>query len=165
MRASSASGQASSALNCRLLLNPILGFSQSSQNTFSNISEEVIVTARKREEGSQSVPISISAFSGETLEEVGIFTYEDLDRVSPNLQVVKNGTKAFLSSICYYRGLFETKHFRSTKYGDLDITVLNTRNPERNRFSKLSMASATEIVDPPSKFLQWIEKGLYDMIV
>ena len=74
-----------------ILLNPVLGFSQSNQNTFSNISEEVIVTARKREEGSQSVPISISAFSGETLEEVGIFTYEDLDRVSPNLQVVKNG--------------------------------------------------------------------------
>ena len=78
-------------------LNPVLGFSQSTQNTFSNISEEVIVTARKREEGSQSVPISISAFSGETLEEVGIFTYEDLDRVSPNLQVVKNG--AYLSLI------------------------------------------------------------------
>ena len=82
------------------------------------------------------------------------------------VKIIEESTikKAFLSSICYYRGLFETKHFRSTKYGDLDITVLNTRNPERNRFSKLSMASATKIVDPPSKFLQWIEKGLYDMI-
>ena len=84
-------------------LNPVLGFSQSTQNTFSNISEEVIVTARKREEGSQSVPISISAFSGETLEEVGIFTYEDLDRVSPNLQVVKNG--AYGTSAVTIRGV------------------------------------------------------------
>ena len=84
--------------------------------------------------------------------------------ISQSLQVVKNGTKAFLSSICFYRGLFETKHFRSTKYGDLDITVLSTPNPERHRHSKLSMASAKKIIDPPDKFLQWVEKGLYDMI-
>ena len=83
-------------MNLRLILIffvafPLAGYAQIETNSFSNLAEEVIVTARKREENSQSVPISISAFTGETIEEIGIYTYEDLDRISPNLQVVKNG--------------------------------------------------------------------------
>ena len=83
-------------MNLRLILlftilYPVAGYTQTEANSFSSIAEELIVTSRKREENSQSVPISISAFSGETIEEIGIFTYEDLDRISPNLQVVKNG--------------------------------------------------------------------------
>ena len=83
-------------MNLRLILlftilYPVAGYTQTEANSFISIAEELIVTSRKREENSQSVPISISAFSGETIEEIGIFTYEDLDRISPNLQVVKNG--------------------------------------------------------------------------
>ena len=72
-------------------LNPVFGFSQSTQNTFSNISEEIIVTARKREEGSQSVPISISAFSGETIEEIGLRAKDIF---------LKNGGKKFTLVSC-----------------------------------------------------------------
>ena len=35
--------------------------------------EEIVVTARKTEEGLQDVPISISAFSGDQMRERGIF--------------------------------------------------------------------------------------------
>ena len=66
-------------MNLRLILIffvafPIEGYAQIETNSFSNIAEEVIVTARKREENSQSVPISISAFTGETIEQIGIYT-------------------------------------------------------------------------------------------
>jgi outer membrane receptor protein involved in Fe transport len=39
--------------------------------------EEVVVTARKKEEGLQSVPLSVSALGEETLEEKGINVFED----------------------------------------------------------------------------------------
>tara|TARA_A100001388_G_scaffold261141_1_gene229785 strand:- start:339 stop:2834 length:2496 start_codon:yes stop_codon:yes gene_type:complete len=82
---------------------PLAGYTQSEANSFSNLAEEVIVTARKREENSQSVPISISAYTGETIEQIGIYTYEDLDRISPNLQVIKNG--AFGTAAVTIRGV------------------------------------------------------------
>ena len=47
--------------------------------------EEVIVTAQKRAKSIQDVPISITAFSGDFLEESGIDTMEELARLSPSL--------------------------------------------------------------------------------
>lgn len=47
--------------------------------------EEVIVTAQKRAESIQDVPISISAFSSEKLEVMGIADIEDIGAKVPNL--------------------------------------------------------------------------------
>lgn len=49
--------------------------------------EEVIVTARKREEEIQSVPVAISAFSAEALRENSIHNMEDLRFIAPALQI------------------------------------------------------------------------------
>lgn len=49
--------------------------------------EEVIVTAQKREQSIQEVPISISAFSGDFLEESGVKTLEDVARLAPNFYI------------------------------------------------------------------------------
>ncbi|NIB38580.1 TonB-dependent receptor [Pseudomaricurvus alkylphenolicus] len=46
--------------------------------------EEVVVTAQKREESLQDVPVAVTAFSGLQLEEAGIQTIADLERVTPN---------------------------------------------------------------------------------
>jgi iron complex outermembrane receptor protein len=56
------------------------------QAPVAQIIEEVIVTAQKREENIQDVPISIQAFSGETLEVKGIHTVADLQQVTSGLQ-------------------------------------------------------------------------------
>jgi iron complex outermembrane receptor protein len=48
--------------------------------------EEVIVTARKREENLQNAPVAISAFTAAALERQEITSTADLDRVTPNLQ-------------------------------------------------------------------------------
>jgi iron complex outermembrane receptor protein len=49
--------------------------------------EEIVVTARRREENLQDVPIAISALSGETLAARGLFKTEDLMGSIPNLQI------------------------------------------------------------------------------
>ncbi len=47
--------------------------------------EEIVVTAQKREVGLQDAPLSISAFSGETLERGSILNAEDLARATTGL--------------------------------------------------------------------------------
>lgn len=47
--------------------------------------EEVVVTARKREENLQDTPISISAYSGENLQARGITKLNDIQTLTPNL--------------------------------------------------------------------------------
>ena len=55
----------------------------------STLLEEVIVTAQKREENSQDIPISISAFSGDALKAVGITSTDALAQVTPGLQSLR----------------------------------------------------------------------------
>lgn len=47
--------------------------------------EEVVVTAQKRAENVQDVPISVTAFSGETLKAAGVQDIRDLRRLTPSL--------------------------------------------------------------------------------
>jgi len=58
----------------------------------NRLMEEVVVTAQKREEDSQDVPIAISAFSGEKLDAFGIENTGDLQKITPGL----NGTYLIL---------------------------------------------------------------------
>ena len=53
--------------------------------------EEVIVTAQKRAEGLQDVPISINAISGEKIDDYNITSLGDLSGSVPNLQITKTG--------------------------------------------------------------------------
>ncbi len=46
---------------------------------------EIVVTARKREESLQDVPISISAFSSKTVENLGLQSIDDVARFTPGL--------------------------------------------------------------------------------
>lgn len=55
--------------------------------------EEVVVTARKREESLQETPVAVSAFSGQGLEELGLTNISDLTKVVPNVDMYGgNGT-------------------------------------------------------------------------
>ncbi len=63
--------------------------------------EEVVVTARKREESLQDVPISINAVGGAKLEEAGINKLEDLQALVPNFQLTETG----ISTQMYVRGI------------------------------------------------------------
>ena len=56
----------------------------------SEDSGEIIVTAQKRAENVQDVPVSIAAFNGETLEKANVLTVMDLPRVASNFQSVRS---------------------------------------------------------------------------
>jgi iron complex outermembrane receptor protein len=65
--------------------------------------EEIIVTATKRSESLQSVPISVTAFSAERIEQLGLTDSQDIAAYTPNLQWT-SGTGYSRPSI-YLRGL------------------------------------------------------------
>lgn len=63
--------------------------------------EEIIVTAQKREENLQEVPISVSAFSAEKLDALGIQSAQDLGRITPGMTIT--GTGGY--SVVFLRGV------------------------------------------------------------
>ena len=52
--------------------------------------DEVVVTAQKREQSAQDVPISLSAYSADALDKAGVDTIQDLSRISPSLEAQTN---------------------------------------------------------------------------
>jgi iron complex outermembrane recepter protein len=53
--------------------------------------QEVVVTAQRRSENVQDVPIAIQAFSGETLQQLNVTTFEDLIKHLPNVSGASQG--------------------------------------------------------------------------
>lgn len=51
---------------------------------------EILVTAQKRSESAQNVPISIAAFSGASLDKANVATVLDLGKVATNFQTVRS---------------------------------------------------------------------------
>jgi outer membrane receptor protein involved in Fe transport len=56
-----------------------------------NAIEEVTVTATKREESMQDIPVTVQAFSGETLNELNVGNFEDYVRFLPNVNAGGRG--------------------------------------------------------------------------
>lgn len=66
--------------------------------------EEVVVTAQKREQSMQGVPVAITALSSDSLKNAGVQTIEDVERLSPNTQLrASRATNTTLTA--YIRGI------------------------------------------------------------
>ncbi|WP_279245967.1 TonB-dependent receptor [Candidatus Litorirhabdus singularis] len=68
------------------------------------ILEEVIVTARKRQESLQETPIAVTALGAEALREAGVRNLADLNSIAPNIEVQSANGNAPLANI-YIRGI------------------------------------------------------------
>jgi len=81
--------------------------------------EEVVVTARKREEGLQNTPISITAVSSEGLEKRQIISMDQVSNITPNLTI--NTSSAFSGSsqtpAVFLRGIGQTDFTLNTDPG------------------------------------------------
>jgi iron complex outermembrane receptor protein len=77
-------------------LGPASARAQEQSETSDSLAlAEVVVTARKREESLQDVPLSITAFSSEALEQRGIESVFDVARITPNLSFNRTFGRTF----------------------------------------------------------------------
>jgi iron complex outermembrane receptor protein len=67
--------------------------------------EEIIVTAERRETALQETPISVAAFTAETMELKGLETLEDVASVTPNLDIKGSRGSGNVSPTYQIRGL------------------------------------------------------------
>jgi iron complex outermembrane receptor protein len=65
--------------------------SDSSTSTSTQSLEEVVVTAQRRTENIQDVPISIQALTAQTLQQLNISTFDDYIKFLPNVTSASNG--------------------------------------------------------------------------
>ena len=83
------------SLAVALAIGQILGQSAQAQATGESgaaplVLDEIIVTAQKRAESLQNVPVSVTAVSAESLEKLGVQSFADLTRVSPSLTIAES---------------------------------------------------------------------------
>ncbi len=76
------------------------------QHTYQQL-DELIVTAQKREEPVQELPVSITALSARQIEHWRLWNINDLSAISPNLFVADPGDKRSVTSI---RGIVTTSY-------------------------------------------------------
>lgn len=82
--------------------------------------EEIVVTAQKREERAQDVPISIATVSGETLEKAGISDLSDIQRVAPSTGINPFPTTSTTFTV-FMRGVGEVDAEQPTR--DLGVGI------------------------------------------
>lgn len=87
-----------------LFLPALLPTSVTAQETGARTLEEVVVTARRREESLQDVPVSITAFTGEQLDRMGVLDIIEIAKSTPNVTLeVSRGTNTTLTA--FIRGV------------------------------------------------------------
>jgi iron complex outermembrane receptor protein len=128
--------------------------------------EEIVVSARYREENIQTTPIAISAFSGEELELRSIENVEDIGLVIPNAYFRRNASNFGPNNIIGLRGLNQLDFsyafeptvgvyiddvYHSTITGsDMDLIDLERvevlRGPQGTLFGKNSIGGAIRLI-------------------
>ena len=122
--------------------------------------EEVIVTAQKREQSLQDVPISITAISGEQIQDAAINSFNDLDNYIPNFQVSENAiatsitmrgisvgaNQSFEQSVGTFVDGVYLGRMRQIRLGFFDLAQVEVlRGPQSVLFGKNTLAGAVNI--------------------
>jgi len=98
--------------------------------------EEITVTAQRRTESAQEVPIAMSVFSAQQLEQLGIESSSDLTRLTPNLTWSPSG----VTNAVGLRGVVDTI-FTTNQVGSVAIVIdeVGMNSPVTNTFAMLDM--------------------------
>ena len=100
--------------------------------------QDIVVTAERRSESLQSVPLSVTALDASSIEEMGITRLSDLSREVPGLNVVSSGPG---QNILIIRGISSTAGTTGTVGFYLDDTPIQAS-------SNASQLSARGVFDP-----------------
>ena len=138
--------------------------------------EEIIVTATKRAEGLQEVPIAISVMSGQEIDAKGLTKMEDLSMYMPNVHVAEasGGTNLFIRGIgsgvnygfeqsvgTFVDGVYFGRG-RSARGKFLDLERVEVlKGPQSTLFGKNTIAGAINITtgQPTEEFEGYISAG------
>lgn len=143
--------------------------------------EDIVVTAQRRRERAQDVPIAITAFSAETLQARGIVNALDLTQFVPNL-VGLNNTGLGTANAYYLRGIGNTESIATfdppvgTYVDDIYISRQNANNfnlfdvervevlrgPQGTLFGRNTTGGAINVVmrQPGERTGGYVEAGL-----
>jgi outer membrane receptor protein involved in Fe transport len=122
--------------------------------------EEITVTAQKRAENLQDVPISMTALDGERIEEAGITSFTDLSTLAPNLLIAENAVnsiitmrgisvgsnQSFEQSVGIYTDGIHYGKSRQIRTGLFDVSQVEVlRGPQGILFGKNTLAGAINV--------------------
>ena len=140
---------------------------------------EIIVTARKRAERLQDVPISIAAVTGAAIQQQGIRKIEDLQTKVPNFKMTETGIGSQIAIRGIFSGVnqgFEQSvgtYIDGIHYGRaqqarapfLDVERVEVlRGPQSILFGKNSIAGALNIISAqPTRHLEGYVQGNYQL--
>ncbi|GAB3377754.1 TonB-dependent receptor [Spongiibacter taiwanensis] len=126
--------------------------------------EEVVVTARKREENAQDVPIAIAAFSAEKLDAAGVESAQGLTKITPGLVFANTfgyyiaflrgiGSEAFLPSADPSVPIYVDDINQLAAQGSIDSLVAIERvevlkGPQGTLFGRNALGGAIRIITP-----------------
>ena len=74
-----------------------IAFATAATTGYTQQLEEVVVTATKREQSLSDVPISVSAISGELIQDAAIKSFQELTAYVPNLAITENAVNSIIS--------------------------------------------------------------------
>ena len=144
----------------RTLSSLALAIATASGGAYGAQLEEIIVTAQKRAESLQDVPISMTALSGQKMEDSGITSFADLSSFVPNLSISENAVntiitmrgisvganQSFEQSVGVYVDGIHYGKSRQIRTGLFDLQQVEVlRGPQGILFGKNTLAGAINV--------------------
>jgi len=144
----------------------------------SNTLDEVVVTARRREESLQDVPIAVTALSGDFLQQQQIYTVKDIAAYAPGLNINSDSAGRSFVSIrgigttlintvqpgvgIFIDGIYEpdTSYLNTPLVDVQRVEVL--RGPQGTLFGNNTLGGAINVItrQPTDEFVSWVS-GAY----
>ena len=131
-----------------------------SVTAFGQALEEVVVTAQKRTESLQDVPISVTAISGELIQDASIRSFGELGAYVPNFSVSENavntiitmrgisigGNQSFEQSVGIFLDGVYLGRSRQARLGLFDLEQVEVlRGPQGILFGKNTLGGAINV--------------------
>ena len=176
MRTSEKARLLSAAATAALLALPEASHAQTAQTAQAAppaAVEEITVTARRREETLQSTPISVSAVSDTTLQQLNITTPDKLSEITPNVSIAQGsggigGNTAFIRGVgeqdplltedspvgVYLDGIYLGRE-AGNNFDLIDLARVEVlRGPQGELYGRNTTGGAINLVtkDPPADF-------------
>lgn len=144
----------------RTLSSLALAVAAASSGAYGAQLEEIIVTAQKRAESLQDVPISMTAVSGDRLEDAGVTDFQSLSEYVPNLSISENAVntiitmrgisvganQSFEQSVGVYVDGVHYGKSRQIRTGLFDLQQVEVlRGPQGILFGKNTLAGAINV--------------------